>query len=99
MLQILKENALYNGRIAPWKRPEPFTKEHLARKERIDREQDYFMEGMSREDRRRFMELEELYMQAGYEENKDAHAHGFALGALLMMEVLDRRAELFDWEP
>ena len=83
--------ALFNGKIIPWERRNANSAERKALEGRIESEKRYFLEKMSLDDCQRFNELENLYVKAAYDEEVEIYAHGFTLGALLMLEVTERK--------
>lgn len=52
------------------------------------------MEKMSLDDCQRFERLENLYSEAAHDEENDIYSHGFTLGALLMQEIMEKKAEM-----
>jgi len=83
--------ALFYGRIAPSEQCEHMNGERKAIEERIKIEKQYFLEKMSLDDCKRFMDLEDLYGKAAYCEEVDFYSQGFRLGALLMLEVMENK--------
>lgn len=51
---------------------------------------------MSPTDRKRFEQLENLYINAYYYDEMDIYSHGFTLGTLLMREVLEKEADIIE---
>lgn len=72
------------------------TDEYRAVNKKIESEKRYFMEKMSLDDCKRFQELEGLYETAAHCEEVDLYAHGFTLGTLLMLEVLEKKESLLN---
>lgn len=87
--------ALFDGRIIPWERRSPPTPERRELAAKIENEKRHFVEKMSLDDCKRFEELENLYNQAALDEEVGVYAHGFTLGALLMMEVMEQKQSMF----
>lgn len=83
--------ALFNGRIIPWERSNADTPERKALEEKIEHEKRHFVEKMSMDDCKRFQDLENLYLQSSFDEQEQIYIHGFTLGALLMMEVMENK--------
>ncbi|WP_050699219.1 DUF6809 family protein [Anaeromassilibacillus senegalensis] len=88
--------ALFDGQIIPWERRADVTAEHRAVNKKIEDEKRYFMEKMSLDDCKRFQKLESLYETAVHCEDVDLYAHGFTLGTLLMLEVLEKKESLLN---
>lgn len=88
--------ALFDGRIIPWERSSVHTPERMALEERIQKEKKYFVEKMSLDDCQRFQALEGLYSEAAFDEETGVYSHGFALGALLMLEVMEKKATIIN---
>lgn len=78
---------LYYGRISPWERRPIRSTEGREIDRKIEDEKRYFKQKMSLDDCQRFQELENLYTQSSGAEQVDAFAHGFKLGAELMIAV------------
>lgn len=88
--------AIFNGKVIPWERktiPTPHRKE-LENKIEIDRL--YFIQKMSIDDGKRFEELHDRFMELTYEEELDVYSHGFTLGSLMMMEVMEKKGEIIN---
>lgn len=92
MVNIME--ALFDGHIIPWERPGNLTDKRRKVEEKIQREKRYFIEKMSLDDCQRFEQLENLYGEAAHMEEVDTYSHGFTLGALLMMEVMEKAEKL-----
>lgn len=88
MISILEE--LYNGRVFPWERRVHVTEERRQREKDIERGRKYFSEKLSQDDYQRFEQLENLYIDSHSEEDADLYAYSFTLGALLMLEIIER---------
>lgn len=88
--------ALFDGQIIPWERRSNHSPERKELEEKIESEKQYFLEKMSAEDGKRFEELERLYHQATFDEEVNTYSHGFTLGTLLMMEVLQKKEEVIN---
>lgn len=86
--------ALFNGEIAPWERSNTMSAERKSLEEKIQNEKRYFIEKMSPDDCKRFDALEELYSDATLDEEDEIFAHGFTLGALLMMEIMAKKEDI-----
>ena len=83
--------ALFDGRVIPWERRINMTDKRQAILQKIESERCYLREKMSPDDHRRFLEFEDLLASNSYCEDVDIYSHGFTLGALLMLEVLERK--------
>lgn len=83
--------ALFDGRIIPWERPGNMTAERLEIEEKIRQEKRYFMGNMSADDQARFERLEDLYSCAVHSEEIGIYSHGFTLGAMLMLELMQSK--------
>lgn len=88
--------ALFNGRVIPWERRGNMTDERRKIEEKIQREKRYFIEKMSLDDCQRFERLEELFNSSSHCEDVDTYSHGFTLGALLMMEVMEKKGAILN---
>lgn len=88
--------ALFDGRVIPWERRPNFTDEHKEIIRKIQTEKRYFTEKMSRDDACRFQELEDLYGGMAHCEEVNTYSHGFTLGALLMLEVMESKGKVID---
>ena len=88
--------ALYNGELVPGERPYNSSPGRKSLAEKIESEQRYFMEKMSLDDCQRFQALECLHVEAGIEDEARVYSYGFALGALLMVEVMERRDAMLE---
>lgn len=86
--------ALFDGRVIPWERRNTMSAERQELANKIEDEKRYFVEKMSLDDCKRFEELEGLYNEAGLDEEVDIYSHGFTLGALLMLEVMEKKREI-----
>lgn len=82
--------SLYYGKISPYSRPNADTPERRERAKKIQAEKEYFTEKMSPEDVRRFENLEDLLSADFHAENADVFSNGFALGAMLMLEIMKK---------
>lgn len=87
---------LFDGRVIPWERRCRMSDERRAIEEKIQSEKRYFIEKMSLDDCQRFERLENLYSEAAHDEETDIYSHGFTLGALMMMEVMEKKSEMLD---
>lgn len=83
--------ALFDGRVIPWERRNTHTSERKALEEKIENEKRHFIEKMSIDDCKRFQDLENLLGNATFDEEVDIYSHGFMLGMLLMMEVMEKK--------
>ena len=83
--------ALYNGKIAPWERRFMHTPERDKLEERIEAEKNYFQGKMSEDDWAHFAKLEELLGNTSAYEDIDSYLHGFTLGALIMLEIMEKK--------
>lgn len=80
--------ALFEGGVIPWERHSTHTPERKALEAKIEDEKRYFIEKMSIDDCQRFQKLEDLLSKAAGDEDVETYSHGFTLGALLMLEVM-----------
>jgi len=85
---------LYNGKIIPWERREPHSKERLEVIRKIEEEERYFIEKMSLDDCQRFQKLTRICSELTSSEEENTFAYGFTLGALLMMDVMKEAENL-----
>ena len=83
--------ALFDGRVIPWERRNTNTSERKALEAKIENEKRYFIERLSLDDRKRFLNLENLYLDSAFDEEVEIYSHGFTLGALLTAEVLAKK--------
>lgn len=88
--------ALFDGSVIPWERRANMTKERKAIEGKIENEKRYFVDKMSIDDCKRFAELEDLYIRAAHCEEVDTYSHGFTLGALLMMELMEKKEAIIN---
>jgi len=86
--------ALFDGRVIPWERRNVMSEERKAIEKKIEDEKRYFIEKMSLDDCQRFQALESLFSQAASDEEVEVYSYGFTLGALLMMEVMEKKEEI-----
>ena len=86
--------ALFDGRIIPWERHNPKSKEQLEILNQLEDEERYFIQKMSLDDCNRFQKLSNLHGELAYSDDVDTYSHGFTLGALLMMEVMAKKEEI-----
>lgn len=78
---------LYFGRIIPWERKVPHTREFMDLHRKIEAEEKYFVGKMSLDDCQRFEAFKNLMSQTFSHEEIDIFTCGFKLGAALMAEV------------
>lgn len=88
--------AFYDGKIRVWERKVVMTDERREIEKNIQREKQYFSEKMSPDDYQRLERLENLFISADHSEDVDLYTYSFSLGALLMLEILDRRDGLIN---
>ncbi len=86
--------ALFDGKVIPWERRANLTEERREIERKIESEKRYFIEKMSLDDCQRFERLENLYGGAAHCEDVDTYTHGFTLGALIMLEVMEKKEEI-----
>ena len=79
--------ALYYGKINPSERKVRATPEKNDIERTIQALKNYFRKEFSAEDYERLEELENLYTEYHDCENINLFAHGFTVGALIMLEV------------
>lgn len=82
--------AVYYGKISPYSRPSANTSGRKERGKRIQAEKDYFIGKIPPDDVRRFHNYEDLLSADFHDENADIFSNGFALGALFMLEIMER---------
>jgi hypothetical protein len=88
--------ALFDGRVIPWERRNTHTPERKELEAKIQNEKRYFIEKMSLDDCQRFEALEGLYNDSAFDEEVDIYSHGFTLGALLMLEIMEKKAGIIN---
>lgn len=88
--------AIYDGKIRVWERKVAMTDERREIEKNIQREKQYFLEKISPDDYQRLERLENLFISADHSEDVDLYTYSFSLGALLMLEILDRRDGLIN---
>ena len=88
--------ALFDGMVIPWERRNAESVERKALGQKIESEKRYFLEKMSLDDCHRFQTLENLFAEALFVDEVAIYSHGFTLGALLMLEVSEKKAEIID---
>ena len=86
MKSILR--GLYNGGIIPWERRNPHSEKHREILRGVEGEEQYFMAKMSPDDCERFQALSLLHMELSTVEEDNLFSYAFALGVLLMMDVM-----------
>ena len=89
-------NALYNGKIIPWERRKSMSAERKAIEKKIEAEKRYFSDKMSLDDCQRLNTLGDLILEAAFDEHEEIYAHGFTLGALLMIEVMEMKEAIIN---
>lgn len=92
MKSILHE--LYSGNIYPDELIVCKDPEYRQANRKIGEEKEYFKKRLSEDDRKRFDELEDLYVNASSMFDSEVFSYGFKLGAMIMLEVLTGREEL-----
>ena len=88
--------ALFDGKVIPWERHNTESAERKALGDKIESETRYFLEKMSLDDCRRFQALENLFAEALFVDEVAIYSHGFTLGALLMLEVSEKKVDIID---
>ncbi len=88
--------ALYSGKILPWERRNPHSAEQLVIEEKIKSEKGYLIERLPPCDCKRLETLDSLYSSMSQLEQLENYTHGFALGALLMMEAAAKKEAIID---
>jgi len=78
---------LYYGNVSPRERKPVQRAEWDEINQKIEDADRYFMDKMSRHDRKRFLKLEALYSQLIDIEVFDSFTHGFKFAVMLMGEV------------
>lgn len=81
---------LFNGKIIPWERRNPYSEKQLEIIRKIDAEERYFMEKMSFDDCQRFQVLSHMQTDLLTSEEENIFSYGFSLGLLLMVDVMDK---------
>lgn len=87
---------LYNGKVIPWERKEPHSKERLEVIRKIEDEERYFIQKMSLDDCQRFQALSNLHDQMIATEEENIFSYGFTLGVLLMLDVMKETETIRD---
>ena len=80
---------LYFGKIIPWERKSRICEEQLARLKKIEEEENYFLNKLSPEDGERFKAFQNLNDNFTSSEDGDTFSYGIAMGAMLMMDILN----------
>ena len=88
--------ALFNGKIAPWERKFNHSPNRSKLEKKIESETQYFNEKLSSDDCQRLEKLFNLLGQANCDEEVDVYLHGFTLGSLMMMEVMDKKGDIIN---
>lgn len=88
--------ALFDGRVIPWERRNVMSAERKALEKKIEDEKRYFIQKMSLDDCQRFQAFVDLLSAAGLDEEVDVYSHGFTLGTLLMLEVMEKKGEIIN---
>jgi len=88
--------ALYNGDLNPGERPYNSNPKRKRLNEKIETEREYFVGKMPPDDYQRFQALEGLQIEAAIEDEARVYSYGFALGTLLMVEVMERRDAMME---
>ncbi len=92
MKSVLRE--LYAGNITPGERRSPHSKEYLEVVYTIKDEERYFIEKMSLDDCQRFQRLSDLYSELISNDGENIFSSGFALGMMLMLDVMNEAEAL-----
>ena len=88
--------ALFSGKVVPWGSRSPMSAERRALEKKIETEKRYFIEKMSLDDCQRFQALEKLFDDVALDEEIGIYSHGFTLGSLLMMEVMENKEAILN---
>ncbi|MCQ5130276.1 hypothetical protein NE562_11435 [Butyricicoccus faecihominis] len=88
--------ALFNGRIMPWEHQTTNSPERTELECRINQERLHLKEQLSSKDQERLMNLEDLINYATLDENIEIYSHGFTLGALLMLETMEKKEQIIN---
>jgi len=83
--------ALYDGTITIGEQRYTSSPKRKALAEKMENERRYFMEKMSLDDCQRFQALDGLHAEAAFEDEVRVYSYGFALGALLMIDVMEQK--------
>lgn len=79
--------ALSGGRVVSWGRRSIHAPERKTLEEKTENKTRCFIEKMSLDECRRFQQLENLFLQAAFDDEADIYPHSFTLSALLMTEI------------
>ena len=82
-------NDLYYGRISPWKRPRPRTRELKEASSKIIAIEEYFRNSLSPEEYTKIEELQRLRGQVEIIESIDLFGYAFSTGVLMMIDIFD----------
>ena len=88
--------ALFDGRIIPWERKNTNTPERMELERRIDRERQLLTEQLTSTYQEHLMNFEDLIGHAALDENIEIYSHGFTLGALLMLETMEKKEQIIN---
>ena len=88
--------ALFDGRLIPWEQHADMSAGRKELEQKIKDEKRYFIEKMSSDDCQRFQALEDLFGEVAVDEEAGIYSRGFATGALLMLEVMEKRCEIIN---
>lgn len=92
MKSILEE--LYNGSVYPAELIYSRDPEYRQTQHKIIEETKYFTDKMSKEDQKRFDELESLYNHSSFLNATESFVHGFRLAALIMIETYTGKGKI-----
>ena len=87
--------ALFYAKISPWERRAAHSPERAEIETRIQAEKSYFKNNLPADGFQRLEALESLYTQASEDEEIAVFSYGFTMGALIMLETLACREEIF----
>lgn len=94
MKNILR--GLYSGAIIPWERNEPDSEKRREILQKLEDEEQYFMEKMSLDDCQRFQALSSLHMELSTIGEENLFSYAFTLGMLLAMDIMKEAEGIFN---
>lgn len=87
-------HGLYNGDIIPWERRNPNSEKQRALLQKIESEEQYFMEKMSLDDCSRFQALSNMHTVLSAADENNIFSYGFTLGLNIMLEVTEEARQI-----
>lgn len=82
---------LYNGKIYPLEEIIPQNEEFRFLERKIGSEREYFADGLSDEDKKRFEKMNEMIYKCELMSDYASFSYGFRLGAMLLFEIFAER--------